>query len=385
MEELIYQGSPDEQARILFSLKNAAQSIAERAGLAGSGAVVLTGGFGRGEGSLLREPGGAVRPFNDFDILLIGTKPAARRGLLNEVRQGLPASLGVDFVDVGYIRSSDFAKAEPTVFLYDLKRGSRVLWGSPCVLDAVPAFGPTAIPLTEGTRLFLNRGLSLLSLLLMIHAGEPAGAVRRSAANAWSKSVLAAGDSFLIERRLYHWSYATRVKRMEEAGGLPGEEGFVRKYTDAATFKLTADFDKLPSQDPQELFADARALHEKCFRLFEQKRTFNSLDDWTEYPAVVVRAGLFPLKRRAKEAMSLLTRNALKLGELGRFARLPLVGEERRLALLPLVLYSTTGGTSQPLDARYLEAACRLELGRASRGPKDWARLAARLAEGAHP
>jgi predicted nucleotidyltransferase len=385
MEKLVYQGSPDEQARILFSLKNAARSIAERVGLSENEAVVLTGGFGRGEGALSKEPDGAIRPFNDFDILLVGARPAMPRSLLLELKSGLPASLGVDFVDLGYVRASDLQKAEPTVFLYDLKRGSQVLWGSQCALDAVPPFAPSELPLTEGTRFFLNRGVGLLSLLLMIERGEAAGALRRSAANAWSKTVLAIGDSFLLERKLYHWSYATRLKRMDETGAFPKGDGFASKYRDAAVFKVTADFGKLPSEDPLELFAEARSLHERYFRLFEERRTFSSIADWREYPAAVVRAGLIPFKRRVKESLSTLARSALQPRELMRFARLPLVGEERRLALLPLLLYAVRGRVSQTVDRRYVETACRLELGRTGNSAEDWIQLASKFAGGAHP
>jgi hypothetical protein len=301
------------------------------------------------------------------------------------MKPGLAAALDADFVDLGYVRASSLAGARPTVFLYELKAGSRVLWGSERVLDAVPAFRPSDLPVTEGTRFFLNRGVSLLSLLLAIERGKNGEALRKSAATAWSKTVLAAGDAFLLERKLYHWSYAARVKRMEEAGGGPAGNGFVREYRDAALFKLTADFDRVPSQDPLELFAAARSLHERQFRLFEERRTFTSIPDWRDYPAAVVRAGLIPVRRRLKESVRAMVGNALRPREVARFVRLPLVGEERRLALLPLLLYAVRDRVSRSVDGKLVETACRLDLGRAGGGPEDWTRLAAELAGGAHP
>ena len=385
MEELVHRGSPEEQARILFALKEAARFVAEKASLAGGDAVVLTGGFGRGEGALSREPGCEGRPLNDFDLLIVGVGPTVPDRVLAGLRSSLPAALGADHVDVGYVRASTLTGAEPTVFLYELKEGSRVLWGSERALDGLPSFRPSELPPTEGTRFFLNRGLSLLALLLAIEKREDAAALRRWAASAWSKVILAAGDALLLEKKLYHWSYVTRVKRMEEAGGgLFGSE-LVHEYRDAASFKLTADFGRLPSQDPLELFAEARSLHERHFRLFEERRTFASIRDWRDYPAVVVRAGLMPARRRLKECVLAAARNFLRPGELARLARLPLVGEERRLALLPLVLYAVRGRLDQSVDSGYVGAACRLELGRLGRGPDDWARVATRLAAGAHP
>ena len=384
MEELVYRGSPEEQARILFALKDAARSVAEKTGLSDGDAVVLTGGFGRGEGALLREPGCEGRPFNDFDILIVGARPAVPDGVLAGLKSDLAAAMDADYVDLGYIRASGLAGAEPTVFLYELKAGSRVLWGSERALDAVPDFRPSDLPLTEGTRFFLNRGLSLISLLLAIERGEDTVALRKSAATAWSKAVLAAGDALLLERKLYHWSCETRVQRMEEVGGGLGGSGFAREYRDAAFFKLTADFGRLPSHDPLELFVEARSLHERHFGPFEERRTMTSISDWRDYPAAVVRAGLIPVRRRLKESVLALARNALSPGEVARLARLPLVGEERRLALLPLVLYAVRGRADQSLERGYVEAACRIELGRTGGGADDWTFLATRLAAGAH-
>jgi hypothetical protein len=384
MEELVYRGSPEEQARILFALKDAARSVAEKAGLGGGDAVVLTGGFGRGEGALSREPGGPVRPFSDVDFLIVSARSTVPQSVLSGMKPGLAAALAADHVDLGCVRASSLAGARPTVFLYELKAGSRVLWGSERVLDRVPAFRPFELPTTEGTRFFLNRGVSLLSLLLMAQRGENATVLRKAAATAWSKAVLAAGDALLLERKLYHWSYAARLRRMEETGGGPGGDGFAREYRDAALFKLTADFDRVPSQDPLELFVAARSLHERHFRPFEERRTFTSIPDWRDYPATVVRAGLNPVRRRLKESFLALARTALRPQEVARFVRLPLVGEERQLALLPLLLYAVGGRAAGSLDGKLVETACRLELGRPG-GPKDWIRLAAGLAGGAHP
>jgi hypothetical protein len=140
MEELIYQGSADDEERIHWILERAARQITETVGRSGLEAIVLTGGFGRGEGALTREEGSPGLPFNDFDFLLTGTRPRIAPGVLRDLRISLSELLGVDFVDIGYIRSSQFRKAKPTIFLYDLVNGSKILWGSPDVLKGVPSF-----------------------------------------------------------------------------------------------------------------------------------------------------------------------------------------------------------------------------------------------------
>jgi len=386
MEELIYQGSADDEERVRGILERAVRQITQRVGRSGLEALVLTGGFGRGEGALTREEGSPGLPFNDFDFLLIGSRPRIAPGVLRDLRTSLSELLRVDFVDVGYIRSSQFRKAEPTIFLYDLVNGSKILWGSPDILKRVPSFASSDLPLSEATRLFLNRGIGLLYTLVLFERGETGPALKKNAAVAWSKVVLAAGDGILLRRKLYHWSYVERMKRIGEVARLSDADGdFLKTYRSAALFKLTADFTVLPTQDPAELCFEARSTHEKYFRWVERERTLADITDWREYPVVLLRVGLKPLRRRIRESLTELRSAVAHFDTLGRFARLPLWGEERRLAILPLVLYAVreAGGLSR--EASYLEAACRIEFGRKRVETEDWRLLASALVGESHP
>jgi hypothetical protein len=386
MEELVYQGSADDEERIHGILERTTKQIVDRVGSLCLEAIVLTGGFGKGEGAVRRDQGSSGLPFNDIDLLLVGTRPRIASSILHDLRSSLSQLLGVDFVDIGYIRSSQFRKAEPTIFLYDLKNGSKILWGSPDILKKVPSFASSDLPLTEAARLFLNRGIGLLYTLLLFERGEGGPILRKNAAVAWSKVVLAAGDAILLQRELYHWSYAERMKRIEEIARLSVFDGdFLETYRRAALFKLTADFAVLPSQNPAELCLEARLLHEKYFRWVEQKRTFADITDWTAYPLVLLRAGLRPLRRRLKESLTELRPAVLHVDRLGRFVRLPLWGEERRLAVLPLVLYAVREGGNVARETSYLEAACMMEFGRKRVETQDWRLLASALVGEAHP
>ncbi|MCX5800447.1 MAG: hypothetical protein NTX17_03565 [Candidatus Eisenbacteria bacterium] len=386
MEELVYEGSTDDEERLRGVLERAARYIVERVGKKGLEAIVLAGGFGRGEGTLHRDDGAPGLPFNDLDLLLVGTRRGIASGVLRHLKSSLAQLLGVDFLDIGYMCSSQFREARPTIFLYDLKYGSKILWGSPDVLEQVPSFASSDLPLTEATRLFLNRGIGLLYVLLSIERGETGSVSRKNAAVAWSKVVLAAGDAILLERKLYHWSYVERMKRIDEMSGSSVADGdFLQKHKSATLFKLTADFGVLPTQDPARLCVEARFLHEKYFRWVEQNRTFANLTDWTAYPSVLLRVGLRPLRGRLKDSLTELRSALGHVDRLGRFARLPLWGEERRLALLPLVLYAIQESVSPPRENGYLEAACMIEFGRRRVEAQDWNLLASALVGESHP
>jgi len=386
MERLIYQGSADDEERIRAILERATREILNKLGAGGLEAIVLTGGFGRGEGALRGEAGTSRLPFNDLDFLLIGTRSHVAYGLMRGLKNSLPGLLGVDFVDLGYIRSSQFRGAPPTIFLYDLKNGSRVIWGSAGALENVPVFQSSDLPFSEATRLFLNRGIGLLYTLVALDRDGIGPVIKKNAATAWSKIILAAGDAMLLRKRLYHWSYVERIKRVEEIAPLfdLGPD-FLGKYRSAAMFKLTADFDLLPSSDPARLCLEAESLHERYFRWVEERRTFAEIKDWRTYPLVLLRAGLRPLRSRLKDSFAVFREAATHLDTMTRFLRLPLWGEERRLALLPLVLYSAKKPEGMAQENRYLEAACMLEYGRNRIRSQDWMRLASALVGESHP
>ncbi|MFH0777907.1 MAG: nucleotidyltransferase domain-containing protein [Candidatus Eisenbacteria bacterium] len=387
MHKLLYQGSEEEEEGIRANLTKAVEAVLRELGQERLEAVVLAGSFGRGEGAVVREADSPPRPFNDIDILIVGSRPRVPCDSLARLRETLRALAGADFADVGYMNSSDFARALPTVFLYELKHGSTVLWGSADFYRKLPPLDGKDLPLSEGTRLFLNRGIGLLSLLLMLEAGGDQNSLLRCAAAAWSKVVLAAGDSLLLQRNAYHWSYAERVERVRETMRVRDcEDGLLEKYERAALLKLTGNLSLLPAGDAEALSDDARALHEVSFRRFESSRTFAPLGDWCEYPVTLLRAGLAPLERRLKEFLCDRARpGRLSASDFLRFARLPLWGEERRLALLPLLLYSPQEAESLRLSSRYLEAASWLEHGNRKVRAGTWNRLAREVVGDSHP
>jgi len=386
MEELIYQGSAEDEEKVLEILERSTRKIVEKVGTRDCDAVVLTGGFGRGEGAVKRngeEPGA---PFNDLDLLLIGARARVSASVLRELKNSLPRIAGTDFVDVGYLHSSEFRKAAPTIFLYDLRNGSRVIWGDEAVLEKIPSFSSSELPMSEATRLFLNRGIGLLYAYLLLARGEARHVLEKTAAVAWSKTVLAAGDAKLLQRRIYHWSYVERMKRIEEAAKSSAiNPDFLENYKRAALFKLTADFGVLPARDPSRLCRDARIIHEEHFRQVEQRRTRLPMGDWREYPSVLLRAGLDSFRRRLKQVLIGLGSSVNHPATLTRFVRLPLLGEERRLALLPLVLYSAPEPGGREDNSKYLEEACVLEFGRRRAVAEDWSKLAGALVGDSHP
>ncbi len=188
-------------------------------------AIVLSGGFGRGEGSVARKDGD-IRPLNDYDMLLVTRTPLAPEALRREAK-GLAETLGMDFVDIGVMDTASLSGLKPTQLVYDLKYGSRVLAGDPTVLDRFPHFSADAIPVEEGTKLIFNRLAGLLNALPdygipPVESGRPREFLAFQLAKLW----IAVGDAYLMLWNGYDASYRVRQRRfgdMSASGGVAGE------------------------------------------------------------------------------------------------------------------------------------------------------------------
>jgi len=133
--------------------------------------VVLSGGYGRGEGSILFR-GDVAFPVNDIDLVLV-TRVPIDRNLLKQLRLDAAKIVKpdtqylhgrytqIDFhVDILPLTERDLPKLGPSQLNYDLKYGSMVIYGKQ-VLSQIPAFKSEEIPITDGVVLLCNRCFSL--------------------------------------------------------------------------------------------------------------------------------------------------------------------------------------------------------------------------------
>ena len=134
--------------------------------------IVLSGGFGRGEGSL-EEKDGQLVPVNDFEIYLVAEYKISEEKLnraANEASKNLKfKNWGVpfytfsreDYADTFYIDMKAFQPEElkkvlPMIKYYELRNASTVVWGED-YLKNIPDFKVEDLPLAEGFRILLNR------------------------------------------------------------------------------------------------------------------------------------------------------------------------------------------------------------------------------------
>ena len=204
-------------------------------------AILLTGSQGRGEGAVTVSDG-EPRAYNDVDLIIVdGTHD--HTAALHELSERLPRELGLDFVDLAY-SDGRWAELPLTIFNYDLKYGSRMLFGDPAVLDRLPEYASADLPVEETVKLLLNRTMGVLSgLNERVMKAEPlAPSEEQYLLYQLVKAFIAIGDAYVVHWRGYDSSYAVRRDRFEwlaPGAGIP--DHIISRVVWAYAAKLNPD------------------------------------------------------------------------------------------------------------------------------------------------
>jgi hypothetical protein len=205
-----------------------------RAKIPGLCSLVLVGGFGRGEGSVLFESG-QPRPLNDYDIVVVaGTN--ADFDVLKELGARLASSLGVRFVDLIPVAKADLPHLPATQFNYDLKYGGYLFWGED-ISSLMPDFSGRDVPEASGEEVLRNRMICLLECYTDgMRRRAPTAEESFFAITQCSKAMLACGEALLIKVGKYHHLCSRRADLLELE--FAGMQRLARLHEAAVRFKL---------------------------------------------------------------------------------------------------------------------------------------------------
>ena len=224
-------------------------------------AVVLGGGYGRGEGGVLHTPSGG-RLYNDLDFFVFsrGADPGAAARIdsaLKEIsgRYGKTLHIAVDFGPVKNVET--LRRVASTLMFQELLRGWVPVWGQAELERWIPALDPSCLPFSEAVRLLLNRGMGLVFAgeYLKNRRNDPDFIVRNM-----NKAVLGSGDALLIASGDYQWRGRDRARAFAECvrrGNLPPE--WASLYEKAFQWKLEPE-PVLP-EDPRRVWLDCRRFY----------------------------------------------------------------------------------------------------------------------------
>jgi hypothetical protein len=207
--------------------------------------ILLGGGYGRGEGGVLRTPTGD-RPYNDleFYVFIGGQALLVERKFrepLHRLAERLSPEAGLE-VELKVLTRHKLRRSGPSMFYYDLITGHRQVLGDDSLLAGCEHHAhAAAIPLHEATRLLFNRCSGLLFCLERLRrpefGSEEADFVGRNLA----KAQLAFGDVLLAAHGQYHWSCRERQRRLAQSAvgeGMPWAETIKAQHAAGVEFKL---------------------------------------------------------------------------------------------------------------------------------------------------
>lgn len=207
-------------------------------------AIVLGGGYGRGEGACIVKEGKEYL-YNDFDLFVITTKKMEIPQKVKEVAHGYEQSLGIE-VDIGKPIPMDSLPSLPHELMWqDLLDGYTVIFGDgQHVAKAKTKRMMEPLPKVEAIHLLLNRGTGLLQAIREAYLMEIKTShnlpdqdfIRRN----YQKCALALGDALLIALGMYRPPLAYRREKIEslQDPGLYEILSIQSSYREAAEFKV---------------------------------------------------------------------------------------------------------------------------------------------------
>lgn len=383
-------GDARVEARIAQDQQRVADAVAEAVPRAHFVALVLMGGYGRGEGGYIEQDAGPA-PYNDYDYFVVVR--GVRRGEHERIGQRLAQAarrleprVGVE-VDFALLRAEALGRAERSLMNAEMRWGHRIVAGDRAILTRMPPMGFHRLRPGEFTRLLLNRGTLLLMNEQWLRRGaqdSPLSPAERECFFKYlGKAVLACGDARLAASGCYHPSYPVkreRLERLDPPSGLAATLGdsahFLSLYRFAYDNKFHPDYGGLDGESLADWQARTRRLWLDTLRVFESRRLGRSVPDWSTYCRPGLAKGQYGGRGRA------LRNAAVTLRDYGAGAliRQPLRAlrypRERLIAALPLLL-AESGERLDPCVPAALALPGRSDWGQAVRAfLQQWARYA---------
>lgn len=208
-------------------------------------ALVLGGGYGRGEGGIVMNDGRQM-PYNDLDFTLIVERPdEIKDAMFRDLVEPFEEQLTIEIDFSRPLTPADIRTWPHCLMWKELLEGHVVVSGDPEALRGnAPAYMLDPLPAIEATRLLLNRGAGLLWARRIEVGKEQApdpDFIRRN----YYKCALAMGDALLIAWGEHQTAYRGRCERLEQLVSRQSElqafEWLLPLYRDAMTFKMRPD------------------------------------------------------------------------------------------------------------------------------------------------
>ncbi|MBK1882423.1 hypothetical protein JIN85_08355 [Luteolibacter pohnpeiensis] len=307
------------------------------------GSLVLGGGYGRGEGGVMKI-GEKVEFSNDLDYFLFNPNPTNPELLdwAKRIEREETDRLGID-VEIKCLTEESVGDPQGSMMFSDLIAGNEVVAGDASFLQKLPArLDFSKIGAEEATRLLWNRGSGLFFAGCRMNRADQLGYVIRNHA----KAKLALGDAWLCLNGQYHPQCRERGARLQKAELADALGKLKAWHLEGVEFKFNPVCTGISWETLEQERNGLIKAWAEVYLMAESARLSKSIPDFATYlslPRVLPAYGIC-------KNLALAARDRLKRG-----AFLRPLGDYPRGALmraLPCLLGQTDGGVSEA--ARFL-------------------------------
>lgn len=247
--------------------------------------LTLAGGYGRGEGGVLRENGHDL-PYNDmeFFVFMRGSTLINDRlfkAALHKLGESLSHGVGLD-VEFKILSTSRLRRSPVSMFYYDLVMGHRWIIGGEDLFTGCEHHRDAArIPLHEATRLLFNRCSGLLFATERLAQDEFSTADADFVGRNLAKTKLALGDVVLTMAGRYHWSCLERHRRLQDFAEL--DPSLLSHHAAGVEFKLHPQRSNKTRDELRQEHSALSQLAQKIFLQLESRRLEIQLSTPVDY------------------------------------------------------------------------------------------------------
>lgn len=244
-------------------------------------ALLLIGGYGRGEGGVIASQT-SVRPHNNLDLLLVlkdGRQIQLLQQHINKALKTLRNSTSIG-IDLSCIGENKLKNSDCRVIWYDMRYGHKTLLGDTSLASSLTQCNVASIPHWDVRNLLVNRGsLLVINQLLLARVGERV--IDKTIIKHGMKAIIGYGDALLFFLGDYHWSYSEKRLRMEKRQDV--NPAFKALYESAMAFRFSPVYENYLQRDLTQWCVDLKtaleAIHLQCERLRLQSQDL----DWNNY------------------------------------------------------------------------------------------------------
>jgi len=267
-------------------------------------ALILIGGYGRGEGGIVLK-NGTYRPHNNLDILYIhnGSIDKSKVTLANAKLQEVSKKYDIG-IDMSALSKEKLMNFNGLVIGYDMRFGHKVLLGDSTFLKEHKPFSLYNIDPVDIRQLLVNRGTLLLINRFLLKKENLDLAEKKLIIKHAIKAIIGYGDALLFFNDAYHWSYAQKQSNMSEAKNIDSD--IKELYAQALLFRFKPDYDNFLEKDlkawNEELIKTLSYVHLRCEKMNLGKSDLT----WENYFKVALESQSYPrqnIRQKVKSAL----------------------------------------------------------------------------------